>query len=93
MQSIYRFRAAEVSLFLEAQRTGRIGSVVLERLTLARNFRSQCGLVDWVNATFLRLLAARASGARRSRVHDGGRRTRPRCRAGDDAGGVYRCKA
>jgi ATP-dependent helicase/nuclease subunit A len=61
MQSIYRFRAAEVNLYLEVRRSGRIGSVVLEPLTLARNFRSQCGLVEWVNATFLRLLAARAS--------------------------------
>ena len=52
MQSIYRFREADVGLFLAAQRDRRIGGVALEPLTLTRNFRSQQGLVDWVNATF-----------------------------------------
>jgi ATP-dependent exoDNAse (exonuclease V) beta subunit len=52
MQSIYRFREADVGLFLAAQRERRIGGVALEPLTLTRNFRSQQGLVDWVNDTF-----------------------------------------
>ena len=52
MQSIYRFREADVGLFLAAQRDRRIGGVALELLTLTRNFRSQQGLVDWVNVTF-----------------------------------------
>jgi ATP-dependent helicase/nuclease subunit A len=52
MQSIYRFREADVGLFLAAQRNRRIGGVALEPLTLTRNFRSQQGLVDWVNVTF-----------------------------------------
>jgi ATP-dependent helicase/nuclease subunit A len=52
MQSIYRFRDADVSLYIEAQRRRRIGGVALEPLTLWRNFRSQYGLVDWVNRTF-----------------------------------------
>jgi len=52
MQSIYRFREADVGLFLAAQRDRRIGGVALEPLTLTRNFRSQQGLVDWVNVTF-----------------------------------------
>jgi ATP-dependent exoDNAse (exonuclease V) beta subunit len=51
MQSIYRFREAEVGLFLRAQRTG-IGSVSLEPLQLSTNFRSQAGLLDWVNGAF-----------------------------------------
>jgi ATP-dependent exoDNAse (exonuclease V) beta subunit len=51
MQSIYRFREAEVALFLEAQRDG-IGAVALEPITLAANFRSQGGIVDWVNGAF-----------------------------------------
>jgi ATP-dependent exoDNAse (exonuclease V) beta subunit len=59
MQSIYRFRDADVSLFLEAQRRRYIGSVVLEPLTLAYNFRSHCGLVEWVNRTFPQVLSAR----------------------------------
>ena len=51
MQSIYRFRKAEVSLFLKVQQEG-IGSVYLEPLTLTANFRSQAGVVHWVNRTF-----------------------------------------
>lgn len=51
MQSIYRFREAEVGLFLRAKREG-IGHVNLESLTLCSNFRSEQGIVDWVNQTF-----------------------------------------
>ena len=53
MQSIYRFRQAEVGLFLDAWR-GRLGAggVPLEPLQLSVNFRSEPGLIDWVNATF-----------------------------------------
>ncbi len=51
MQSIYRFRNAEVGLFLRAQQQG-IGSVSLEPLTLTMNFRSQENLVQWFNTTF-----------------------------------------
>lgn len=51
MQSIYRFRNANVGLFLRARDRG-VGPLPLERLRLARNFRSQAGIVDWVNATF-----------------------------------------
>jgi ATP-dependent exoDNAse (exonuclease V) beta subunit len=51
MQSIYRFRDADMSLFLEAKQHG-IGNVQLESLTLERNFRSAPRIVDWVNATF-----------------------------------------
>jgi len=65
MQSIYRFREAEVGLFLHAQRGG-LGSVKLERLTLSTNFRSQAGVVDWVNSFFPDVLPSNpdeASGA------------------------------
>ena len=51
MQSIYRFREAEVGLFLKARVEG-IGNVPLESLQLAANFRSQAGLVNWVNKAF-----------------------------------------
>jgi ATP-dependent helicase/nuclease subunit A len=59
MQSIYRFRDAQVALFLKAQREG-LGSVHLQSLTLTTNFRSHAGLVDWFNATFSRILPAAA---------------------------------
>src|SRR5690606_26348782 len=51
MQSIYRFRDADMSLFLKVRRDG-IGTVRCEPLTLTRNFRSAPAIVDWVNATF-----------------------------------------
>ena len=57
MQSIYGFRQAEVRAFLEIADRG-LGSVpfAVERLT--DNFRAAPGLVDWVNATFARILPA-----------------------------------
>lgn len=58
MQSIYRFREAEVGLFLEARARG-IGNVPLTPLTLSVNFRSQAGVVDWVNTTFAVCMPAR----------------------------------
>ena len=57
MQSVYRFREAEVGLFLQAQREG-IGSVALEPLVLQANFRSRAGIVDWVNHAFARVMPA-----------------------------------
>ncbi|HET9340899.1 MAG TPA: UvrD-helicase domain-containing protein, partial [Casimicrobiaceae bacterium] len=52
MQSIYRFRGAEVRAFVEAQASGAIEGIAVDRLTLRRNFRSQAGLVRWVNERF-----------------------------------------
>ncbi|MCX7174388.1 MAG: UvrD-helicase domain-containing protein [Proteobacteria bacterium] len=51
MQSIYRFRKADVGLFLNAADFG-IGAIALERLRLCRNNRSCPAVVDWVNAAF-----------------------------------------
>lgn len=51
MQSIYRFRQADVSLFLKARLEG-IGSIRFEPLALSVNFRSRPGIVEWVNETF-----------------------------------------
>ncbi len=51
MQSIYRFREADVGLFLRAADQG-IEQLPLESLKLTSNFRSQAGIVDWVNAAF-----------------------------------------
>jgi ATP-dependent helicase/nuclease subunit A len=65
MQSIYRFRNAEVGLFLRVREHG-LGDLALEPLELAVNFRSASPLVEWVNACFARVLPARddeATGA------------------------------
>jgi len=52
MQSIYGFRAAEVSLFSTAREFGISDDVKLEPLTLSVNFRSSPDVVNWVNETF-----------------------------------------
>jgi ATP-dependent exoDNAse (exonuclease V) beta subunit len=57
MQSIYRFREAEVALFLKARHEG-LPNVKLEPLSLKTNFRSHAGLVEWVNASFAKILPA-----------------------------------
>ena len=55
MQSIYGFRDAKVALFLEAQERG-IAGIPLKAVQLTSNFRSQAGLVDWVNVAFETLM-------------------------------------
>ncbi len=57
MQSIYRFREAEVGIFLDAWQNG-MEAVTLERLKLSVNFRSQAGIVEWVNTTFSKIFPA-----------------------------------
>ena len=51
MQSIYRFRQAEVGLFLQTVTSG-IGAVRPESLVLRANYRSARGIVEWVNRVF-----------------------------------------
>lgn len=54
MQSIYRFRNAEVSLFQRVQQQG-LGMIKPECLYLQQNFRSNSSLISWVNQTFKHL--------------------------------------
>lgn len=63
MQSIYRFREAEVALFLHAWTSG-IGDVSLEPLTLKKNFRSRDEVVGWVNEGFPSVLTAESDEAK-----------------------------
>ncbi|MEJ2258135.1 MAG: 3'-5' exonuclease, partial [Woeseiaceae bacterium] len=62
MQSIYRFRNAEVGQFLLARRHG-IGGLRLTPLVLRRNFRSGGNLVDWFNDVFPHIFAERDDAA------------------------------
>lgn len=64
MQSIYRFREAEVQLFVEAQRHGVVAGLPVATLTLRQNFRSQANLVAWVNDTFSPVLGEVSDPAR-----------------------------
>lgn len=57
MQSIYRFRKANVSLFINAATHG-IGDIRLQRLQLYRNNRSTPQIVGWINQTFAPLFSA-----------------------------------
>ncbi len=53
MQSIYRFREADVRLFLKARREG-LGSVPLEPATLTTNYRAAEPIIVWTNTSFSR---------------------------------------
>ncbi len=55
MQSIYRFREADVGLFLRARQQG-LGSIPLKSLTLSVNFRSTPSLITWINTHFNQIL-------------------------------------
>jgi ATP-dependent helicase/nuclease subunit A len=57
MQSIYRFRKANVGLFISAAADG-IGDIQLKKLQLYRNNRSCPAVVDWINATFASIFPA-----------------------------------
>jgi ATP-dependent exoDNAse (exonuclease V) beta subunit len=51
MQSIYRFREAEVGLYLRVCQHG-LDNLPMERIVLSTNFRSRKELVDWTNSRF-----------------------------------------
>ncbi len=53
MQSIYRFREADVGLFVKlAEGRGGLNEIELNSLVLSENFRSKKYLVDWFNTVF-----------------------------------------
>ncbi|MDX8380632.1 MAG: UvrD-helicase domain-containing protein [Ghiorsea sp.] len=59
MQSIYRFRKAEVSLFLQAADNDLPDEQYIPHVTslkLSQNFRSSPHIVDWVNQAFSQIL-------------------------------------
>ncbi len=55
MQSVYRFRDAEVRVFYDAWQNGIAGRP-LQQIRLTSNFRTHEGLVVWQNATFSQVL-------------------------------------
>ncbi len=57
MQSIYRFREAEVGLYLRVCQRG-LDSLPMERIVLQTNFRSVRPLVEWANEKFAGLFPA-----------------------------------
>jgi ATP-dependent helicase/nuclease subunit A len=63
MQSIYRFREAEVGEFLRTWESGHLASVGVERVRLTANFRSQAGIVEWVNDAFRQVMPTAVEAA------------------------------
>lgn len=59
MQSIYRFREAEVGNFLKAWQ-GKVADVTLTPLNLQVNFRSNLGVVNWVNQVFAKIFPSQS---------------------------------
>jgi len=59
MQSIYRFREAEVGVFLRVWEDG-LNTVPVTPLSLQRNFRSAPSIVEWVNGAFAACFPARS---------------------------------
>jgi ATP-dependent helicase/nuclease subunit A len=82
MQSIYRFRDADVSLFQRARRNG-VAQIHPETIALTNNFRSSAAIVEWCNRVFGgafgpfedpvlgRVAFSAAAPARKSRDGDG----------------------
>lgn len=58
LQSIYRFRQAEVQLFTRTTANLRLGTVPLEHLRLSVNFRAEPALIDWLNTHLPKVFAA-----------------------------------
>lgn len=63
MQSIYRFRGAEVQLFLDTWERGALGAVQLERIALSTNFRCTPEILSWVREMFEPIMAAQGAGS------------------------------
>ncbi len=57
MQSIYRFREADVSLFLRCWHSQQLGSVRLNRIRLETNFRCTPEILQWVEARFSHIMS------------------------------------
>ncbi|MCY4339126.1 MAG: UvrD-helicase domain-containing protein, partial [Gammaproteobacteria bacterium] len=64
MQSIYRFRKAEVGVFLNTWQQQQLGQVPIEAVTIEVNFRSDPALVNWVNQAFAQVLPKVSDSAR-----------------------------
>ncbi|MFT5134272.1 MAG: ATP-dependent helicase/nuclease subunit A, partial [Gammaproteobacteria bacterium] len=64
MQSIYRFREAEVGLFLNTWQERRLNQLALTPLNITVNFRSVPGIVTWINKAFTQILPRTADLAR-----------------------------
>jgi ATP-dependent helicase/nuclease subunit A len=76
MQSIYRFREAEVSLFLRSWEQQRLGAVRLTPVRLTTNFRSTPEILNWLTVRFRPMMSEEdhLHGAVRFRPSEASRR-------------------
>jgi len=58
MQSIYRFRKAEVEIFKKIQLQQRLGDLHVSPLQLKTNFRSNQKIIEWLNTNICHLFPA-----------------------------------
>jgi len=68
MQSIYRFRKAEVSLFLQAA-NNNVNLPKVEACSLQRNFRSSPTIVHWINCAFAHIFPSQEDPIRGAVCH------------------------
>jgi ATP-dependent helicase/nuclease subunit A len=78
MQSIYRFREADVGLFLKCWQERRIGAVQVTPLVLHTNFRSTANILKWVETHCAPMMPDdnRDTGAVKFRRSSSGRQTK-----------------
>ncbi|MGH8596283.1 MAG: UvrD-helicase domain-containing protein, partial [Gammaproteobacteria bacterium] len=63
LQSIYRFRDADVGLFMHTRDSARFGGIALQHLRLDANFRTCTRVIEWLNRAFSRIFTDCALGA------------------------------
>jgi ATP-dependent helicase/nuclease subunit A len=76
MQSCYGFRNANVGIYLNVQQHG-LPQVSLQQLQLSANFRSDSGVVDWVNKHFSSAFPAQANISRGAVPYSSSRAVKP----------------
>ena len=84
-QAIYRFRKAEVGLFLKALDTrgkALFSHVDLEPLDLSVNFRSEQKIIDWVNTVFAQIMESEHDAERGAVAFSRGE-ARPKAKEGN----------
>ncbi|HEX4771118.1 MAG TPA: UvrD-helicase domain-containing protein [Bryobacteraceae bacterium] len=86
MQSIYRFREAELSLFLDCWDKGRLADVPLTQVRLRANFRSTPEIVSWTQKAFEQVMTE-------DDLTTGGVKLRPAVAAREESGPIPSLKA
>ncbi len=87
MQSIYRFRDADVGLYYRAWHRG-IADLSLDTVVLSSNFRADAPLVEWTNHAFQRIMGGQQDPVLGQIAYSPAAPTRPAATAASDGGPV-----